>query len=236
MMHMPRLAEHLSPSNRSHRPRSFLDAQGHLETACILEASLCHPFNPPLISYPTMRVTTVTSFLTHFTLAFSRVEWQYIGMGLREDLQRRIDRKSEETKELRVKIRENEAYIQGLIDTLKTLPRETSGGSGGEVSLKPGTDLALARDVIRGAGHPLHVADILKALEKPATRMNRASLSGNLAAYVRKGEVFTRPAPNTFGLLEFKSPAKADVKPPDGFGKAEEEPSGGFGPHEDVPF
>jgi hypothetical protein len=32
--------------------------------------------------------------------------------------------------------------------------------------------------------------------------MNRSALSGSIAAYVRKGEIFTRPAPNTFGLLE----------------------------------
>jgi hypothetical protein len=34
-----------------------------------------------------------------------------------------------------------------------------------------------------------------------------------LAAYVRRGEIFTRPSPNTFGLLELGHDNEADASP-----------------------
>jgi hypothetical protein len=71
--------------------------------------------------------------------------------------------------------------------------------------LRPGTALAKAREAIKKAGHPLHVSEILKALGKPPDKKNRISLGGSLSGYVRKGEVFTRSAPNTFGLIELES-------------------------------
>jgi len=48
----------------------------------------------------------------------------------------------------------------------------------------------------------MHITELLEAIGKPGDRMNRSALGGSIAAYVRKGEIFTRPAPNTFGLLE----------------------------------
>lgn len=47
------------------------------------------------------------------------------------------------------------------------------------------------------------------------------SLASSLAAYVRKGEIFTRPAPNTFGLVELghKTIIEEEAGPPAGFGQ-----------------
>lgn len=149
-------------------------------------------------------------------------------MGLREDLLRRINRKEEEAKELRQKVRDTEAYIQGLEDALRMLPRDPgSPTAANDSELRAGTGLAQARDSIRAAGKPLHILEILKAMGRPTDKKNRISLSGNLAAYVRRGEVFTRPAPNTFGLIEFGAATKPPaLEPPEGFGvepeKAEE--------------
>ena len=67
--------------------------------------------------------------------------------------------------------------------------------------LRPGTDMAKCADALEQAGHPLYVDDLLAALGKEPTRNNRASLSGSLAALVRNKRVFTRPEPNTFGLI-----------------------------------
>ena len=91
-------------------------------------------------------------------------------------------------------------YLQGMEDALKLLPRDDA--ETGAV-LRPGSNLAKARDAIKQAGKPMHVSDLLAALGRDITRMNRSGLSGSMAAYVRRGEIFTRPAPNTFGLVEF---------------------------------
>ena len=140
-------------------------------------------------------------------------------MGIREELQKRIDRKQQEITELELKAREARSYIQALQDSLKLLPKDYSAGGGTETVLRPGSHLYQAREAIRKAGHPLHVNDILKALGKPIEKRSRMSLAGSLSGYARKGGIFSRPAPNTFGLLEMGSASRADENgPPDDFG------------------
>jgi hypothetical protein len=160
-------------------------------------------------------------------------------MGFREDLVRRMDRKRAEIAELEAQIRLAREYLQALEDTLKIVPRDAATVTEKAVSLRPGTSLAKARDAIQKAGRPLHVAELLSAIGKGNTRNDRAGLSGTLAAYVRRGEVFTRPAPNTFGLvgmvvranepeleiepefplMEGSDEPVREPKPPSGFGR-----------------
>lgn len=126
-------------------------------------------------------------------------------MGLREDFQKRIDKKQQEIAELELKIKEARSYVQALLDTIKILPKEpAANGNSGAFTLRPGTALARARDAIKQAGRPLHVNEILVALSKSTDKANKVSLSGSLAGYVRRQEIFTRPAPNTFGLIELE--------------------------------
>jgi 5-formyltetrahydrofolate cyclo-ligase len=86
-------------------------------------------------------------------------------------------------------------------EALKMLPKD-SNGVVKRVSLRAGSDLAKAREAILEEGKPLHINVLLKKLGKPDTKDARVSLAGSMASYVRKNEVFTRPEPNTFGLLE----------------------------------
>ena len=142
-------------------------------------------------------------------------------MGLREDLLRRIERKRAEIAELESQARLAREYLQALEDTFKLVPKEARNGADAIPTLRPGTNLSKARDAIRKAGRPLHLTELLAALGKGTSRNERAGLSGTLAAYVRRGEIFTRPAPNTFGLVELESTGNDSAKPvpPAGFGK-----------------
>jgi hypothetical protein len=121
-------------------------------------------------------------------------------MHIREQFQRMVDRKQQEIRELELQIEKAKAYVQALQDSMRFLPRENGVD---ETSLRPGTALAQARDVLRSSGKPMHISEILKALNKPVDKNNRLSLSGSLSSYVRNGQIFNRPAPNTFGLIEF---------------------------------
>lgn len=123
-------------------------------------------------------------------------------MGIREDIQKKLDRKEQEKWELVEKLHECDIYIASLQDVLKMLPRDSEPGK--ERFLRPGTAVSLARDAIRKAGKPLHIGELLEAIGKSNAKKHRLALSGSLAAYVRRGEIFTRPEPNTFGLLEFQ--------------------------------
>jgi hypothetical protein len=122
-------------------------------------------------------------------------------MGLRGEFQKKIDKKHQEIEELETKIREARIYVQALEDMMRLLPREELNGQP-ESTLKPGTAIGKARDAIKAAGRPLHITEILVAIGRPTDKNNRAAIGGSIAAYVRRGEVFTRPAPNTFGLVD----------------------------------
>jgi hypothetical protein len=89
-----------------------------------------------------------------------------------------------------------------------------------ERSLRSGSTVSQARDVILKAGGPVHITDLLAGVGKEDNRDNRASLTSSLAAYVRRGEIFTRPAPNTYGLTELghESAREPEPSPPETFG------------------
>lgn len=130
-------------------------------------------------------------------------------MGIRENFQKLIDRKNQEISELELQIREARSYVQALQDSMKLLPRDNSSAVT-DYSLRPDSTLAKVRDAIRAAGQPLPIADILKAVNKPADKKNRVSLTGTLSTYVRQGKVFTKTAPNTFGLIEMGTPPHSE--------------------------
>ena len=143
-------------------------------------------------------------------------------MGVRESLQKLIDRKLAEAMNLEQDLRDTRVYIQALQDSLRLLPKEQPGDLPAR-SLRPGTAVALAQEVIKKAGRPLHISAILVALNKENTKENRVSLSGSLGGYAKDRRIFTRSGPNTFGLIEFgddKKGALVEVEElPADFGK-----------------
>jgi hypothetical protein len=125
-------------------------------------------------------------------------------MNARAEIARRIEKKREEIAAMRIRIRETEVYISALEDALKLMPREgVNEGDAGEF-LRPNSKVAIARELLLAAGKPLHVQALLESMRQPDTRSNRSALAGSLGAYVRKGEIFSRPMPNTFGLIEWE--------------------------------
>jgi hypothetical protein len=139
-------------------------------------------------------------------------------MGLREDLLKRIERKQQEIQEMELRIREANAYVQAMQDTIKLLPKDTNGDA--RVALRPGSDVWKAQDAITKAGKPLHLLEILKAIGKPQDKNSRLALAGSLARYARNKQVFVRVSPNTFGLIALGAapPETRVVEPPEDFG------------------
>jgi len=152
-------------------------------------------------------------------------------MGLREEIQRKIERKQVELADLErghlIAMAGARAYIQALQDMLKSVPREDAQAPDPETVLRPGSSMARTREAILAAGKPLHVNELLKAINRPVDHGSRVSVSSSLATYVRKGIIFTRPAPNTFGLIELghRSGVAVAPQPPDGFGATKPRPA-----------
>jgi hypothetical protein len=138
-------------------------------------------------------------------------------MGIRQDFERRIAKKQQEIADLELQLRDARSYLQALQDSMKMIPQDMleEGGSGRE--LRVGSSLYKAREALRKSGKPLHINELLKAIGKPVEKKSRLSLSGSLAAYVRKNEIFTRPGPNTFGLHEFDVATESEL--PESFGQ-----------------
>jgi hypothetical protein len=142
-------------------------------------------------------------------------------MSERAKIEEKLRRKEAEIQSLEEKIKAGRIYVQALRDVLRVLADDESPQDGADAILRPGSAVAQARDAISAAGAPMHVDDLLVAMGKEPTREAKSSLIGSLSAYVRRGEIFTRPAPNTFGLTDLvsSSPEAKPAGPPSGFGR-----------------
>jgi len=75
---------------------------------------------------------------------------------------------------------------------------------------KPGSSVGRAAKVLRTEGKPLHVDELLPRVQRRGHEVKKTTLVGNLSRYVNAGVVFNRPAPNTFGLLEWQEKKAAE--------------------------
>ena len=142
-------------------------------------------------------------------------------MNERQKIEDRLRKKEQELQVLEEKSRNARVYVQALRDIIKLLDNEPEG-TPAETALRPGSAVAQAREVILRRSEPVHVNDLMEALGRESTRESRASLTSSLASYVRRGEIFTRPAPNTFGLVELGHTTALDdsPEPPSSFGRS----------------
>lgn len=144
-------------------------------------------------------------------------------MSERKKVEDRLRKKEQEITSLEDKIRAARIYVTALRDILKMFgPDNAEDEADAESTLRSGSAVDKARRVILEKGVPLHIDEILEALGKDVTRDTKASLTSSLAAYVRRREIFTRPAPNTFGLTELGhelDEQEATPEPPYEFGR-----------------
>lgn len=132
-------------------------------------------------------------------------------MVTRSSLEKRIARKESDIAKLKEDFKKaetkyedqlgkEESYLQALHDIVKLTPKEIEGKE--EVPfLRSGSLLSKVKNILLKAGAPLHVDVILERLGLDKTK--KSIISGSLASYARRGRIFTRPFPNTYGLKEF---------------------------------
>ena len=123
-------------------------------------------------------------------------------MSERNVIENKIKRKESEIQSLERKLKTARIYLQALKDIQGAIENDAADEGSSGTLLRKGSAVAQARDIIQMLGVPVHIDDLIKSLGKEVTRESKASLTGSLAAYVRREEIFTRPAPNTYGLRE----------------------------------
>lgn len=147
-------------------------------------------------------------------------------MSHRQMIENKMAKKSSEIQMLEEKIKVARIYVQALQDVLKALDKSLETDEVTETVLRKGSIVDTARETILANDRPMHIDELILAVGREATRENKASFGGSLAAYVRRNEIFTRPAPNTYGLVElghFDDVAPISPEPPVGFGRASSE-------------
>ena len=122
-------------------------------------------------------------------------------MSIKDDLDKLITEKSEAVESLKIKLGKEESYLQALNDTHKIITLKY-GPISRRSSLRPSGALYKVRETILEAEKPLHIDEILSRLGKSVE--DKPRLVSSMSHYLRLGEIFTRPAPNTFGLKELE--------------------------------
>lgn len=145
-------------------------------------------------------------------------------MGIREKLRRLVDAKQNDIVRLESDLVAARAYLQALQESMRLIPKdEENGASVAEMVPREGSSVAKARDLIASEKRPLHILAILSKLGLENTKKNRVAVAGSLWRYVKRGEIFIKAGPNTFGLKGMANladgPDDADEEIPAAFGK-----------------
>ena len=104
------------------------------------------------------------------------------------------------------KIAASEGSIQTLKDVLKLLTKDNNN-EGDAFKLREGSLMHKTSLLLKKSGKPLHVTKIMDNIGIENTVKNKNSISTSLANYARRGVIFTKPHPNTYGLIEFNQAA-----------------------------
>jgi hypothetical protein len=68
---------------------------------------------------------------------------------------------------------------------------------------KSKSNISIVKDILSAAQTPLHVSELIsRAHEQCGVELDRESVVSALTKKVRKGEVFVRTGPNTYGLKD----------------------------------
>lgn len=128
-------------------------------------------------------------------------------MSLRDRIESKIQEREHEIAESQEKLRaiegkihDSKIYIDALRESLALIDRESKNGF--EPELQEGSKVAKARDAIKEAGKPLHINEILTKIGDPIEHSTRASLVTSISRYIKKGAIFRKTDPNTFGLID----------------------------------
>jgi len=90
------------------------------------------------------------------------------------------------------------SVIRGYLRSVETAADERKASQG-----KGRSNISIVKDLLLAAQTPLHVSELIsRAHEQYSVELDRESVVSALTKKVRKGEVFVRTGPNTYGLKD----------------------------------
>lgn len=135
-------------------------------------------------------------------------EQQQRAENLRRDLTLMDAQRAEKAAELAAienRLREAFGILSGEAVT-PTKPKSRHGFIGGKRArpIQHGSSVWWSAKALYLIGKPLHIKKLIDRIKQESGEtFKQATLVSNLTRYVRYGDTFNRPAPNTFGLIDF---------------------------------
>lgn len=97
-----------------------------------------------------------------------------------------------------------EALLKAQLAAIENLRQDRDSPAskpGKEANLERKSQINIVYEVLKEAGRPLHVNDIIELVrERQGISLDRDSLVSAITKKVKRGEVFVRTGRNTFGL------------------------------------
>lgn len=112
---------------------------------------------------------------------------------------REIEILHEQIADLEKQVLTKETFVLGMEAALKYLSKADNAPK--PATLRAGTDIEHARQILDASPTSLHAHQILEAMGKAITKEARISLAGSLARYASRDHIFCKTGPNTFGLI-----------------------------------
>jgi hypothetical protein len=95
------------------------------------------------------------------------------------------------------------AFEVSLAAQLRAVKRLRAGPPEPKAARKGTSQIDMVHDVLRRAGKPLHVSEIIERVQKLHDfKLERESIVSTLVKKVHRGDRFVRPDKNVFGLKE----------------------------------
>ncbi len=109
---------------------------------------------------------------------------------------------------IEAELRDARAILAGRIAVTPepNKPKSRHGFTGGKRAkpIQEGSSVWYSEKILRDTGHPLSVDALLVKINAVSdTPVQKPTLVSNLSRYVKHGDTFNRPAPSTFGLVEW---------------------------------
>ena len=96
-------------------------------------------------------------------------------------------------------------HYEEIYNVMNGAPSPDSSGVARHGPVRTGSQAERVIQVLGDTGRPLHIDEIMARLGVEATVSAKNSLAGVLSRYVRQEQIFSRPAPGTFGLREWET-------------------------------
>jgi hypothetical protein len=154
-------------------------------------------------------------------------------MGIKEDIEKRIEKERQKISDLRSQIELAESFVQGLQEALRLIPRSDSTKHTQIGFYFRSGDTKQAYEELKKSGKPMRIDEILRAIGKSDNRQNRASMASSLHRAAKKSGIIKKVGANTFAVSDMVIGINEEesVSLPDNFGSDREtqEPK-------DIPF